>query len=190
MRKPYLLIVTGRPGSGKSTFAKALGKRIHMPVVSRDELKEGYIHTQGAGHSELPPNTNKIVTDVFFNMLEMLVSSGVSVIAEAAFQHGMWTAGLEGFIEQAELRLLICGVNGETARERCLRRAKEDRLRRYFHGSSGASDETIPPYNAPALPVPTLHVDTSNGYAPKMDEIVNILFERDGCFPAGAPQNL
>ena len=54
MLKPYLIAVTGRPGAGKSTFAHALGQRAFLPVISRDEIKEGYVHTFGKSHAELP----------------------------------------------------------------------------------------------------------------------------------------
>jgi len=53
MEKPYLLVVTGRPGAGKTTFAKNLGNEIFMPVISRDQIKEGYVHTFGKRHTEL-----------------------------------------------------------------------------------------------------------------------------------------
>src|SRR2546426_6363156 len=39
-RKPKCVIITGQPGSGKTTLAKKLGERLWMPVISRDEIKE------------------------------------------------------------------------------------------------------------------------------------------------------
>lgn len=38
MNKPYLIITTGRPGSGKTTFAKALSNELFMPVINRDQM--------------------------------------------------------------------------------------------------------------------------------------------------------
>jgi broad-specificity NMP kinase len=64
--KPKCIIVTGRPGSGKATLCKKLQPRLWMPVVSRDEIKEGYVNTFGAKHDELPPETNGIATNIFF----------------------------------------------------------------------------------------------------------------------------
>jgi dephospho-CoA kinase len=46
MNKPLLIVITGRPSSGKTTLACIISKEIKCPVVSRDELKEGYINTQ------------------------------------------------------------------------------------------------------------------------------------------------
>ncbi|MBI5301695.1 MAG: AAA family ATPase [Chloroflexi bacterium] len=43
MSRPFIIVVTGRPGSGKTTLAHELSKRIHCPVFCRDEFKEGYV---------------------------------------------------------------------------------------------------------------------------------------------------
>jgi uridine kinase len=83
--KPYLIVVTGRLGSGKTTFATKLGGRLFLPVISRDEFKEGYVHTFGKRHAELPKETNKYVTELFFETIDRLLSANVSLIAEAAF---------------------------------------------------------------------------------------------------------
>ncbi|GAG29410.1 unnamed protein product, partial [marine sediment metagenome] len=65
--KPKLVIVTGRPGSGKTTLAKELGKILYLPIVIRDEIKEGYVNTSNLKHDKLPKDTNKIATQIFFN---------------------------------------------------------------------------------------------------------------------------
>jgi adenylate kinase family enzyme len=57
--KPTCIIVTGRPGSGKSTLSKKLGRRLCLPVISRDEIKEGYVNTFGVKHEQLPADTNQ-----------------------------------------------------------------------------------------------------------------------------------
>jgi adenylate kinase family enzyme len=60
--KPKLVIVTGQPGSGKTTLSKELGKLLYLPVISRDEIKEGYVNTFNVPHHKLPGDTNKIAT--------------------------------------------------------------------------------------------------------------------------------
>jgi tRNA uridine 5-carbamoylmethylation protein Kti12 len=66
--KPKLVVVTGRPGSGKTTLSKELGKLLYFPVVSRDEIKEGYVSTFNIRHDDLPDNTNKIASEVFLEL--------------------------------------------------------------------------------------------------------------------------
>ena len=83
--KPKLVIVTGLPGAGKTTLAKKLAEILYFPTVIRDELKEGYVNTFGVKHDSLPKDTNRIVSDFFFETIESFVSGKISLIAECAF---------------------------------------------------------------------------------------------------------
>ncbi|MDI9486287.1 MAG: AAA family ATPase [Bacillota bacterium] len=170
MDLPYLLVVTGRPGAGKTTFAKELSNEFCMPMISRDQIKEGYVHTFGKRHSELPEGANKAATDVFFATLTGLLENKVSVIAEAAFQHGVWATGLKQFMGKARIYLLVCQVDDEVALNRFVRRGLDNPLREYFHGDKGV-DMTMNPYEEPRLDVPTFHVDTSGTYSPSIKEL-------------------
>jgi adenylate kinase family enzyme len=67
--KPKCIIVTGRAGSGKTTLAKQLGEHLWMPVISRDQIKEGYVNTYGVKHDRLPADTDRLVTDFFFEIV-------------------------------------------------------------------------------------------------------------------------
>jgi len=60
-QRPRCILITGRPGSGKSTLVDTLSKQLYLPKVSRDEFKEGYVNTFRTHHNELPPETNGVV---------------------------------------------------------------------------------------------------------------------------------
>ena len=92
-RKPKCIIITGQPGSGKTTLAKKLGERLWMPVISRDEIKEGYVNTYGVKHDQLPPDTNGLVSELFFGIVNQYLAGHISVVIEAAFQHKVWEPG-------------------------------------------------------------------------------------------------
>jgi len=169
MPTPHLIIITGRPGSGKTTLAKALSAAFHMPLISRDQIKEGYIHTQGKPHAALPKETNGTVNEIFFSTLTYLAESGVSVIAEAAFQHKVWSHMLPNFMEKTQLSIIICKIDEQDALGRFTDRKRDDSLREYFHGD--ADDTSPPPYEEPHLDVPTFHVDTLGEYKPSIQEL-------------------
>lgn len=185
MAKPYLFIVAGRPGSGKTTFAKKLARAACLPVLSRDELKEGWVHTQGMPHSQLPPEANGVVTDLFFSTIGNLLEGGVSLIAEAAFQHGVWNARVQPMMDLARVRVLICspGNDGRTALERFLQRGLSNPQRGYFHGDKGVqmaregAELTVSPFEEPRLNAPTYHIDTSDGYRPGIEKLLDAIWD-------------
>ena len=87
-KTPKCVIVTGRPGAGKTTLSKELAQRLWMPFVSRDEIKEGYVNTFGLPHDQLPSETNRVVSDFFFEVVNQYLTNKVSVIIEADFNMG------------------------------------------------------------------------------------------------------
>lgn len=182
MTMPYLLVVTGRPGSGKTTFSRELGKELFLPIISRDEIKEGYVHTFKKGHGELPDDTNRLLYDIFFDTVTNLIENNISLIAEAAFQHKLWKPQLEVLKEKSRLFLLICNVDGEIALDRFINRGLNNPMREYFHGDKGVDLARqgfklgVSPYDEPRLDVPTFHIDTIDGYSPSIAELGRHIF--------------
>src|SRR5258708_4708421 len=102
MPLPTLVVVSGPPGAGKTTLAHALAREIPCPAICRDEIKEGMAHTQPAGFEggRGDPLTAPTVR-LFFDVLRLLLSGGVTAVAEAAFQDRLWRPGLESLAELA-----------------------------------------------------------------------------------------
>jgi predicted kinase len=177
-RKPTLIIISGRPGSGKTTLARTLAKALSCPLISRDEIYEGLFHTF-AGHPELADNDRitKSAFDTFFRVIGFLLSSDVTFVAEAAFQNERWRIGLEPLVPLAHMKLIHCTIDSELARQRVIRRRLEQQTvpgatRPPAELTADALPPVIRPFEPLSLPIPSLQVDTADGYAPKLDEIV------------------
>ena len=177
--KPKCVIVTGRPGSGKTTLAKRLGERLWMPVISRDEIKEGYVNTYGVKHDQLPPGTNGFVSNLFFEIVNQYLAGYVSVVIEAAFQHKVWESRMPKILELALPFIVLCSVEGNVAARRHLERGLANPEREFYHGDRRVvhyrkTGEMSPPasYVAPAFDVPTIQVLTGDEYMPCMEDIV------------------
>jgi shikimate kinase len=176
--KPKLVIITGLPGAGKTTLAKKLAEILYFPTVIRDELKEGYVNTFGVKHDILPKDTNRIVSDFFFETIESFISIKISLIAECAFSHNIFESKIRHWKSMAHIIFVNCHVEPETAALRHLRRGLDNSRREFFHGDARVSHfrktgENIPcsNYIYPHFDVLTFKVSTENGYSPSLHYI-------------------
>ncbi|HEY2866933.1 MAG TPA: AAA family ATPase [Pyrinomonadaceae bacterium] len=177
-RKPKCIIVTGRPGSGKNTLARKLARALWMPLVSRDEIKEGYVNTFGVKHDELPTDSNLRATEIFFELVDQHLARNVSVVIEAAFQHKVWEPRMARIIELSSPFLILCSIDDAVAAQRYLERGLAYPEREYYHGDNMVvhyrqTGEVLPyaAYIPPKFDVPTIEVSTDGEYAPSIDEI-------------------
>jgi predicted kinase len=163
--------VSGPPGAGKTTLAHALGRALPCPTICRDEIKEGMAHATPAYAPTPGDALARRTYTTFFTVLALLVDAGVSVVAEAAFQDRLWRAGLEPLLDRATVRLVHCSVDPAVARARHADRLRQDPASRAAH-----DDVQVTPgsrrFEALSLPVPTLWVETADGYAPSLPDIV------------------
>lgn len=186
MKRPQCIIVTGRQGSGKTTLAKELGQRLWMPVICRDEIKEGYVTTFGVKHDLLPPETNRIVTDSFFDIVNRYLEAKISVVIEAAFQHRVWEPRLPPILAAADVKMVLATAQIAVAARRAIERGVANPDREFYHGDHRVAHfrktgEDLPPaaYESPNFEVPTIEVATDKGYDPPVDEIVRWLQGHD-----------
>jgi predicted kinase len=177
--KPKCIIITGRAGAGKTTLSRKLGERLWLPVISRDEIKQGYVNTFGVKHDRLPPETDGLVTDFFFAVVNQHLAANISVVIEAAFQHKVWEPRMPGILELSSPIIVLCSVDSIVAARRHLERGLANPKREFYHADNRVvhyrkTGEFLLPadYEAPKFNIPTIEVSTDGEYAPGLDEIV------------------
>ena len=174
--KPMLVVVSGPPGTGKTTLAHRIATAIGCPAICRDEIKEGMAHaTPGFVPGPGDPLTMRTLS-TFFDVIGLLVGRGTTVVAEAAFQDRLWTPGLSPLLGRADLRILHCTVPAEVALQRITARTTSDPRRAAHDDKQISPDARLRTHNAfqaVDLPVPSLTVDTTT--EPPLDEILAFL---------------
>jgi predicted kinase len=172
---PTLVVVSGPPGAGKTTLAHAVAAAVGCPAICRDEIKEGMVHATPSYNANLSQDLNVRTLPTFFDTLRLLLSAGVTVVAEAAFQDRVWRPHLEPLLGLAKIRIVRCTVSPEVARGRIARRLDE-RPNRAAHDDREKlrTSTTSEPgtFGWITLPLPTLRVATSSGYDPQLADIV------------------
>ena len=128
--------------------------------------------------TKLGVDTNKIVTDTFFETIGFLLSKNVSLIAEAAFQHPVWEVLFKKVYLISEVSFILCEVEPDLAAKRHLQRGLDDASREFFHGDNRVTHykktgEFLEPreYRKPNFDVPTIIVSPGNGYSPSLNSI-------------------
>ncbi len=181
MHKPLLTVITGRPASGKTTLAHRLSQEINCPVISRDALKEGYINTIGDTHNKPGNEADWHIYNTFFEVIGFLISKNISFIAEAAFQHKSWEEKLLNFSHRAAIKIIICEAPLGITRQRFQQRLADDSSREKFHNDRFVNEEGelkvlfTDEYKPVNINLPTLKVDTKEGYDPGLKEIINFI---------------
>lgn len=150
--------------------------KIPCPAICRDEIKEGLVHADGGGTPAWGSPIADKTFEVFYGALRLMLSAGVTLVAEAAFRRSRSEPELLPLIELAETRMLLCSTSQSIARDltssgaRFAERAKSDPLRRLSHPDDhileaiDSGQLPMDSFHHLDLPIPVLTVDTTDGY--------------------------
>ena len=176
--RPLLVLVGGAPAVGKTTLADRLGTALGLPVLSRDVVKALLADAIGeplrGDHSFL----RRTHVPLYFSLLEYLIKSGPGLVAEAAFHRDLVAESLQPILPKARAVVVHCstadGVNVRRFAERHRSGVRHAAHPDAEHLAAIARDPAAwdPYVDPPPLGLPTLRVDTSDGYAPSFGEIV------------------
>jgi predicted kinase len=111
---PLLVVVSGYDPVTR-TLAHALARAIPGPANCRDEITEGLVHAEGEYTPARGDTMNLRTVETFFGVLRFLVDAGVTLVAEASFQHRLWEPGLRPLLDTARVRIVHCHLDPAVA---------------------------------------------------------------------------
>ena len=87
MKKFPIIIVTGLPGSGKTTLSKKLSKKLGLPIINKDAMKELLFDSLGWKDREWSKKLGMATFGLLYYIMEAQMMAGKPFIVESNFKH-------------------------------------------------------------------------------------------------------
>ncbi len=131
-RKPFLVLVCGLTGSGKSTLCRELGERTGMPVINSDVVRKAITGKAGRQDAELnqgiyTPLMNEMTYTDMLRHAEKQIGRGNDAIVDATFVRRAQRDKCARLAERHNipLALIHCSASDSATEKRLARRAAQ-----------------------------------------------------------------
>lgn len=162
-----LIIITGHPGSGKTTLAKRMADEWKLVYISKDALKERIFDGLGSSDKAWSLKVSGVAHRIMDDTVRQELGAGHSIIVESNFKPEIDSERFSAIVKEfgAECVQILCKASGDVLFERWNKRI-ETGERHEGHAEAISLDEIRHdlslPYTPLQLPGRLVEVDTTD----------------------------
>lgn len=168
-----LIVICGLPGTGKTTLADTLSKRLKITCISKDAIKEALYDELGLKNLEDSLAIGKRSIEVMLNLAEKNVQLQKNVIIEAPFRFEEDYQLFSKWIQQykVDFTAIICTVSPEIRENRFYNRPRHEA---HHDNERKFEEQTEDIYHK--LPGKQLWIDTNKPVSNIIDEMIDQIY--------------
>lgn len=177
--RPLIVLVSGAPGSGKTTLARTLAEQMRLLHIPRDEFFWSQTYT-----ADKPDGKRLANIFDYRDMLVYLAKHGVSMVTDGTLYRGKSEMDIaRPLLEVARLVNIHCRAQNEKARFRTREIERNERYGHSIDWLDGHMQHLDDIYDDTAHPLdlgcPVIEVDTTAAYNPSVSTIAKRLGDRN-----------
>jgi len=155
VRQAHLILITGLPGTGKSTLARTLALHFGVPLICKDTIKEPLFDVIGAADRVESRRLSDASFAVMFALARECLRAGVDLILEGNFRPGQHETELLNAIplvvESLHVTQVLCCASEPLRIARLAARAADPSRHAGHRDADLAVDQSPPPVDFLAL---------------------------------------
>src|SRR5262245_56372776 len=120
----HIIVISGLPGSGKTTVAHRLQTALSWPLLAKDDFKERLFDTVGCEDADTSRRLSRASYALMFNVARQLVHGSVHFILEGNFRWHETRHEFESLYAHSRFTQVWCAAPRDVLEERLRERSR------------------------------------------------------------------